>query len=109
MTGGTVLILGRTGTNFGAGMTGGLAFVYDEENLFFDKVNRELVEAIRIDTDERDHEMFMMKRFLEKYYIETNSSKAKMILDNFRVEISKFWMVAPKNMEATLIVEKKGE
>jgi glutamate synthase (NADPH/NADH) large chain len=109
MTGGTVLILGKTGSNFGAGMTGGLAFVYDEEYEFFEKVNRELVEAIRIDTDDRDQEMFMMKRLLQKYYDETKSEKAKMILDNFRIEISKFWMVAPKNMEATLIVEKKGE
>jgi len=109
MTGGTVLILGKTGTNFGAGMTGGLAFVYDETNEFFEKVNRELVEAVRIDTDERDQEMFMMKRLLQNYYDETKSAKAKMILDNFRIEISKFWMVAPRNMEAVLIVEKKGE
>ena len=109
MTGGTVLILGKTGSNFGAGMTGGLAFVYDESNEFFEKVNRELVEAVRIDTDERDQEMFMMKKLLQKYYDETKSPKAKKILDNFRIEISKFWMVAPKNMEATLIVEKKGE
>ena len=109
MTGGTVLILGKTGSNFGAGMTGGLAFVYDEDNDFFEKVNRELVEAVRIDTDERDEEMFMMKRLLQNYYYETKSPKAKMILDNFRIEISKFWMVAPRNMEAVLIVEKKGE
>jgi glutamate synthase (NADPH/NADH) large chain len=108
MTGGTVLILGKTGSNFGAGMTGGLAFVYDETNEFFEKVNRELVEAVRIDTDERDQEMFMMKRLLQKYYDDTKSEKAKMILDNFRIDISKFWMVAPKSMKATLIVEKKG-
>ncbi|MCK5855701.1 MAG: glutamate synthase large subunit, partial [Sulfurovaceae bacterium] len=109
MTGGTVLILGSTGSNFGAGMTGGLAFIYDENNDFFEKVNREMVEAVRIDTDERDQEMFMMKRLLQKYYDETKSEKARDILEHFRTEISKFWMVAPKNMEATLIVEKKGE
>ncbi len=109
MTGGTILILGKTGSNFGAGMTGGLAFIYDESNEFFEKVNRELVEAVRIDTDERDQEMYMMKRLLKKYYEETDSAVAKRILDNFRIEISKFWMVAPKNMRATLIVEKKGE
>ena len=109
MTGGTVIILGKTGTNFGAGMTGGLAFVYDEENNFFEKVNRELVEAVRIDTDDRDQEMYIMKRLLKKYYNETKSKKAEKILNNFRLEISKFWMVAPKNIKATLIVDKKGE
>ncbi len=109
MTGGTVLILGSTGSNFGAGMTGGLAFVYDEHNDFFEKVNREMVEAVRIDTDDRDQEMFMMKRLLQNYYNETKSEKARDILEHFRTEIYKFWMVAPRNMEATLIVEKKGE
>ncbi len=109
MTGGIVIILGKTGSNFGAGMTGGLAFVYDEDNHFFEKVNRELVEAVRIDTDERDQEMYIMKRLLKKYYNETKSPKAKKILDNFRLEISRFWMVAPKNLKANLIVDKKGE
>ncbi|SFV51177.1 Glutamate synthase [NADPH] large chain [hydrothermal vent metagenome] len=109
MTGGTVLILGDTGSNFGAGMTGGLAFVYDKNLTFFEKVNREMVEAVRIDTDERDQEMFMMKRLLQNYYNETKSKVAKRILDNFRMEISNFWMVAPKDMRERLIVEKKGE
>ena len=109
MTGGIVIILGKTGSNFGAGMTGGLAFVYDEDNHFFEKVNRELVEAVRIDTDERDQEMYIMKRLIKKYYNETKSPKAKKILDNFRLEISRFWMVAPKNLKANLIVDKKGE
>ncbi|NEW59965.1 glutamate synthase large subunit [Sulfurovum sp. bin170] len=109
MTGGTVLILGDTGSNFGAGMTGGLAFVYDKNLTFFEKVNREMVEAVRIDTDERDQEMFTMKRLLQKYYDETGSKKAGEILDNFRIEISNFWMVAPKDMRERLIVEKKGE
>ncbi|MCF6310751.1 MAG: glutamate synthase large subunit, partial [Sulfurimonas sp.] len=54
MTGGVVVILGRTGINFGAGMTGGISFVYDADHSFIENVNRELVEPIRIDTDEGD-------------------------------------------------------
>jgi glutamate synthase (NADPH/NADH) large chain len=52
MTGGTVVILGDTGINFGAGMTGGAAFIYDRSKTFMDNLNRELVEARRIDVDE---------------------------------------------------------
>ena len=51
MTGGIVVILGKTGINFGAGMTGGLAFILDEDNGFFDRMNQELIEAVRINTD----------------------------------------------------------
>jgi len=98
MTGGVVVILGRTGINFGAGMTGGISFVYDEEHNFVENVNRELVEAIRIDTDEGDEARHYLKRLLKDYLLETGSLKAQDLLDNFRVKVRNFWLVKPKNL-----------
>jgi len=109
MTGGVAVILGTTGVNFGAGMTGGKAFVYDVEGNFYEKVNPELVEALRIDTDEWDTEMFELKALLKDYAEKTGSKRALYILDKFRTEIRKFWMVAPRGIKPTIVADKKGE
>jgi glutamate synthase (NADPH/NADH) large chain len=98
MTGGAVVILGKTGINFGAGMTGGISFVYDQEHEFVENVNHELIEAVRIDTDEGDEARHYLKRLLKDYLVETGSKKAKDLLDNFRVEVRNFWLVKPKNL-----------
>jgi len=98
MTGGIVVILGRTGINFGAGMTGGISFVYDADHSFVENVNRELVEAIRIDTDEGADARHLLKRLLKDYVVETDSKKAKDLLENFRVEVRNFWLIKPKNL-----------
>lgn len=98
MTGGIVVILGRTGINFGAGMTGGVSFVYDADHSFVENVNRELVEAVRIDTDEGADARHLLKRLLKDYVVETNSIKAKELIDNFRVEVRNFWLIRPKNL-----------
>ncbi len=109
MTGGVVVILGKTGVNFGAGMTGGKTFVYDEEGAFYEKVNPELVEALRIDTDEWDVEAFELKSLLKDYLAKTGSSVASAILENWRTELRKFWMVAPRGVKPTMLADKKGE
>ncbi len=96
MTGGTVVILGETGVNFGAGMTGGVAFVYDKERTFIDNINQELVEAVRIDTDDMDTERFDLKRLLVDYHKETSSKQAAALLEKFRTEVRAFWMVRPR-------------
>ena len=109
MTGGIAVILGPTGVNFGAGMTGGKAFVLDENKDFYEKINQELVEAVRIDTEEMDSEMFELKRLLQEYLEATASPKAKEILENFRGYIGKFWLVLPRGAAPTKETEKKGE
>ena len=109
MTGGVAVILGETGVNFGAGMTGGKAFVYDMEGKFYEKVNPELVEPLRIDTDEWDSEMFELKALLKDYVAKTGSVRASYILENFRSEIRKFWMVAPRGVKPTIVTGAKGE
>ncbi len=109
MTGGVVAILGSTGINFGAGMTGGVAFIYDKEHDFIDKLNQELVVAVRIDTDESDEERHFIKKLLTKYVNETSSKKAQYILDNFRHTLRDFWMVRPKNMTKMPLNPDEGD
>ena len=109
MTGGIVVILGKTGINFGAGMTGGLAFVYDEEKQFIDKMNQELIEAIRIDTDDTERERLFLKKQLQEYVEQTQSEKAAEILENYRAEIRNFWMVKPKNMTVLPLNPDQGD
>ena len=109
MTGGIVVILGQTGINFGAGMTGGIAFVYDENHSFVENVNRELVDALRIDTDDGDEARHYLKRLLKDYAAETQSEKAQTLLNNFRNEIRNFWLVRPKNLTKLPLNPDKGD
>ena len=109
MTGGIAVILGNTGINFGAGMTGGLAFVYDPEKTFVDKMNQELIEAVRVDTDDTERERLYLKRLLLDYLHETQSEIAENILQNFRAEIRNLWKIKPKNMTVLPLDPDKGD
>ncbi len=109
MTGGIVVVLGETGTNFAAGMTGGVAFVYDEFRNFIDNMNQELVEAVRIDTDEAETQKIYLKKLLNNYIKETNSQKAKNIVQNYRAMIRNFWMIKPKDMVELPLNPVEGE
>jgi glutamate synthase (NADPH/NADH) large chain len=109
MTGGTVVILGKTGDNFGAGMTGGKAFVYDEDRTFYEKINTELVEAIRLDNDEFDADMFELKNLLKDFVAKTGSQKAQDILHSYRSEVRKIWMIIPRGARPSLEASKRGE
>ena len=95
MTGGIVVILGQVGDNFAAGMTGGMAFIYDEKNEFEKKVNPETVIWQRLDTD---YWKKFLKELILKHYIETKSKHSKKILDNFENELEHFYQVCPKEM-----------
>ena len=109
MTGGVVVILGKTGVNFGAGMTGGVAFVYDKEHEFIDNLNQELVSAKRIDTDESDEERHFIKKLLKNYVDETSSEKAQYILDNFRHTLRDFWIIRPKDLANAPLNPEEGD
>jgi glutamate synthase (NADPH/NADH) large chain len=91
MTGGLVLILGSTGRNFGAGMSGGVAYVLDEKNDFEGKVNREMVEI----TDLTPEDVSIVRMYLEKHIELTQSVKGKSILESFGASISLFKKVLP--------------
>ena len=91
MTGGEVVVLGPTGLNFGAGMTGGFAYVLDLEDQFSVRYNPELIDTHRIDTLEahRSH----LRQLLEEFVSETHSAWGQNLLDNFAAYADKFWLV----------------
>ncbi|MGD9889377.1 MAG: glutamate synthase large subunit [Halothiobacillaceae bacterium] len=96
MTGGTVTILGRTGVNFGAGMTGGFAYVIDEDNNFVDRYNHELIDIHRLVPAQMEAHRQHLRSILEAHVLETGSPRARDMLDNFERWIGKFWLVKPK-------------
>jgi glutamate synthase (NADPH) large chain len=104
MTGGVVVVLGRTGTNFGAGMTGGFSYVLDEQRNFVDRYNHELIDIHRIVAEHMEaHEQYLLD-LIEDYVAATGSAWGSHILENFRDFIGRFWLVKPKASElATLL------
>lgn len=96
MTGGVVVCLGKTGINFGAGMTGGFAFTFDEDDRFMEYYNHELVGISRISTLQMREYTVLLQQLLEQYQDETQSKKAAYILENYSILKSKFWLVQPK-------------
>ena len=109
MTGGCVVIIGKVGKNFAAGMSGGIAYVLDIENDLYKKVNKSLVNIERV-TDKYD--VLELKKMLEEHVECTGSESAKQILDDFMEYLPKFKKVIPedyeKMMTAILLMEEKG-
>ena len=95
MTGGQVTVLGSVGANFGAGMTGGFAYVLDEERTFFDNCNRGLVNIERITTEDMQSHRKYLKEIIAIHYKKTNSVKAKMLMEDFERYEPYFWLVVP--------------
>jgi glutamate synthase (NADPH/NADH) large chain len=95
MTGGHVTVLGSVGANFGAGMTGGFAYVLDEDKTFFDNCNRGLVNLERITTEDMQSHRKHLKEIIARHYKYTNSEKAKDLMDDFDKYEPYFWLVLP--------------
>ena len=96
MTGGVVAVLGRTGLNFGAGFTGGMAYVLDLERDFVDRYNHELIDILRINNEGFEAHRSHLTDLLETHVALTGSVFARRILDDFRDFLGKFWLVKPK-------------
>lgn len=96
MTGGLITVLGQTGYNFGAGMTGGFAYVLDQENTFVDKYNHELVEIQRVSTEQMEPYRNHLRGVIKEHVAETSSKWGQEILEHFDDFIAKFWLVKPK-------------
>ncbi|MGO1233531.1 MAG: glutamate synthase large subunit, partial [Marinobacter sp.] len=96
MTGGLVTVLGNTGYNFGAGMTGGFAYVLDRDNTFVDKYNHELVEIQRISREDMEAHRNHLRGVIREHISETGSAWAEHLLEDFDDYISRFWLVKPK-------------
>ncbi|MGB1907528.1 MAG: glutamate synthase large subunit, partial [Spongiibacter sp.] len=105
MTGGNITVLGATGVNFGAGMTGGFAYVLDEDHRFVDRYNSELVEICRITSESLEAYRAHLRGNIEEFVEETQSDWGRHILDNFDDYIGKFWMIKPKAASLTRLLE----
>ena len=99
MTGGVVTILGNTGYNFGAGMTGGIAYVLDLDRNFIDRVNKELIDIHRIVDESMESHRVYLQAAIAEYVDETQSEWGQYILDNFNHFQRKIWMAKPKAAE----------
>lgn len=103
MTGGTVLILGPTGRNFGAGMTGGRAYILDEHNSFNGRYNPQLIEVSTLSERDEAQVQALLRRHLEQ----THSPRAAEILAHWATYRSMFLTIAPS--ETVAQAEKKAE
>ncbi len=99
MTGGCVVVLGNTGVNFGAGMTGGLAFVYDKHNVFVDRYNHELIDIHRLHSESMERYRNYLLSLLQDHVDETGSAQGQEMVDDYYHLAARFWMVKPKASE----------
>ncbi|WP_340621675.1 glutamate synthase large subunit [Xenorhabdus siamensis] len=102
MTGGIVCVLGNTGVNFGAGMTGGFAYVLDESDDFRKRVNSELVEVLSIDTlsIHKEH----LRGLITEHVRLTGSQHGESILENWSQWVNKFALVKPKSSDVSALL-----
>ncbi|HSY97364.1 MAG TPA: glutamate synthase large subunit, partial [Steroidobacteraceae bacterium] len=96
MTGGVVCVLGRTGVNFGAGFTGGFAYVLDMERDFVDRYNHELIDIHRVSPEGMGIHVQHLRGLIERHVEATESVWGEQLLNDFRSYIGRFWVVKPK-------------
>ncbi|MFV8819087.1 glutamate synthase large subunit [Haliea sp. E17] len=99
MTGGNITVLGTTGVNFGAGMTGGFAYVLDLDRTFIDKYNSELVDIHRVSSEYMEAYRNHLRGNIREFVEETGSAWGAFLLENFEDYVGKFWLVKPKAAE----------
>ncbi|RKN78755.1 glutamate synthase large subunit [Ulvibacterium marinum] len=100
MTGGIAVILGEVGRNFGAGMSGGIAYVFDEKNTFRQKCNTETLNLLEVD---EDNDVKQLKQLIENHYNATLSPLAQRILEDWEQSLPKFIKVFPEEYRQALI------
>lgn len=105
MTGGTICVLGETGVNFGAGMTGGVAFVLDEKRSFIDHYNHELIDTSRLMPEAMESYALYLQSVIEAHFAATGSAKAHEILQNFADYLPQFWMIKPKATDLDTLID----
>lgn len=109
MTGGCVVVLGATGKNFAAGMSGGIAYVLDEERSLYKRINKELVSFEEVSNK---YDVLELKGLIQEHVAYTNSEKGKRILDDFSRYLPGFKRIVPHDfrrmMNAIVQMEEKG-
>jgi glutamate synthase (ferredoxin) len=98
MTGGRVVVIGRTGKNFAAGMSGGIAYVLDTDGDFRNKCNLEMVEIERCGEEDED----IIEALLKKHFEYTGSAVAKRVLDDLGASLKKIVKIMPKEYKRVL-------
>ncbi|KAJ4825686.1 glutamate synthase [NADH] [Turnera subulata] len=99
MTGGTVVVLGKTGRNFAAGMSGGIAYVLDLDGRFESRCNTELVD---LDKVEEEEDIMTLRMMVQQHQRHTNSQLAKEVLEDFEKLLPKFIKVFPRDYKRVL-------
>jgi glutamate synthase (NADPH/NADH) large chain len=105
MTDGVVVVLGRTGVNFGAGMTGGFAYVFDMDRDFVDLYNHELIDIHRISPEGMEAHLHHLRGMIQRHVEATGSAWGEQILDDYRSFLPKFWLVKPKAAELGSLIQ----
>lgn len=109
MTGGRVVVLGRTGKNFAAGMSGGVAYVLDDDTTLYKRVNKQLVS---LEPVTNKYDVLELKQMITEHVAYTNSKKGKEVLDNFGEYLPKFKKIMPhdykKMLNMIVQMEEKG-
>jgi glutamate synthase domain-containing protein 3 len=105
MTGGVVVVLGETGRNFGAGMTGGMAYVYDPDDLLPGRYNPQLVTLQRLRAGSEEPEL---RSLIRQHYLHTASPRARQLLYDWDQQILHFWRVMPKDAVARIEAVHEG-
>jgi glutamate synthase (NADPH/NADH) large chain len=109
MTGGVALLLGPTGINFGAGMTGGFAYVLDIDRGFVDRYNHELIDIHHISPESMENHVHHLRGLIERHVELTGSPWGAQVLDDFRRMLPKFWLVKPKAAELDELISRLKE
>jgi glutamate synthase (NADPH) large chain len=105
MTGGVVAVLGRAGLNFGAGFTGGFAYVLDMDRDFVDRYNHELVDIHRISMEGMEQNLHHLRGLIEQHVTLTGSAWGRTMLNDFRTFLGRFWLVKPKAAAIDTLIE----
>ena len=106
MTGGVAVVLGEVGRNFGAGMSGGIAYIFDEKNTFKKQCNSDDLNLLRV---EEDNDIKQLKGLIESHYNSTLSPLAQRILETWEESLSKFIKVLPEEYRQALIRLEKEQ
>ena len=103
MTGGIAVILGNTGRNFAAGMSGGIAYVYDVDGTFANRCNMEMIDLDPVDQEDT----LILNDLIAKHYAYTASTVAKFVLGDFESQLKNFIKVFPKDYKKALSIKKE--
>jgi glutamate synthase (NADPH/NADH) large chain len=109
MTGGVVTVLGRCGVNFGAGLTGGFAYVLDLDRDFVDLYNHDLIDIHRIKPESMESHLHHLRSLIDQHVRHTGSAWGEDILEDFRTYLPRFWVVKPKATELATLIETLRE